>query len=95
MTIKNTGKYDGAEVIQVYYSDVDASVDRPVKELFGFEKVALKVGETKKVEINLRASDLAFYDVKSKNWKVEAGKFKILIGTSSRDIKFTKEIAVN
>jgi len=95
VTIKNIGKYDGSEVIQVYYSDVEASVDRPIKELFGFEKVALKVGETKKVEIVLRASDLAFYDVKSKNWKVESGKFKILIGTSSRDIKFTKEINVN
>jgi beta-glucosidase len=94
VTIKNTGGREGAEVIQVYYSDVEASVDRPVKELFGFEKVVIKASETKKVEITLRASDLAFFDVKSKDWKVEPGKFKILIGASSRDIKFTKEITV-
>ena len=62
----------------MYYSDVEASIDRPIKELFGFEKILLAAGETKRVEINLRASDLAFYDVDSQNWKVEPGIFKDL-----------------
>ena len=92
--VKNVGTRDGSEVVQVYYSDVEASIDCPIKELFGFEKILLAAGETKRVEINLRASDLAFYDVDSQNWKVEPGIFKILIGSSSRDIKFEDEIQV-
>jgi beta-glucosidase len=95
VTLKNTGNRDGAEIVQVYYSDIEASVDRPVKELFGFEKVMLKADETKTIEINLQVSDLAFYDVDSQAWKVEPGQFKILIGASSRDIKFEDEITVN
>jgi len=64
--VKNSGTRDGAEVVQIYYSQVDSSVDRPAKELFGFEKVMLQPGEIKRVEINMRASDLAFMILKAK-----------------------------
>lgn len=93
--VTNIGNYDGAEVVQVYYSDVESSVDRPLKELLGFQKVFVKKGETERVEIVLRASDLAFFDVDSKSWKVEAGDFKILVGNSSRNIIHETSVTVN
>jgi beta-glucosidase len=95
VTIKNAGQKAGAEVVQIYYSDVEASVDRPIKELCGFDKVSLNAGESKTVEIPIKATDFAFFDVNTHTWKVEAGKYKILVGASSRDIKFEKEISVN
>jgi beta-glucosidase len=84
--VTNSGEHAGAEVIQVYFQDVECSVERPVKELVGFEKVYLDPDETKTVNIAIKASDLAFYDVFSHSWKIEQGKFNLLIGTSSRDI---------
>jgi beta-glucosidase len=94
VTIKNSGAREGAEVIQMYYSDVEASVDRPIKELCGFAKVSLKPGESKTVDILLHATDLAFYDINTHAWKVEPGKFKVLVGSSSRDIKFDREFTL-
>jgi len=92
--ISNTGKLSGDEVIQVYANDVTASVMRPEKELKGFKKVKLQAGETKAVEIKLPAASLAFYDVVKKDWNLETGRFKLMIGTSSRNIKKTVEIEI-
>jgi beta-glucosidase len=93
--VKNTGHREGAEVVQLYVQDVQASVPRPVKELKGFEKVLLRAGQTKVVRINLDARSLAFYDVTKKQWTVEPGQFKIMIGSSSRDIRLTEEFDVS
>ena len=85
--ITNIGDLEGAEVVQLYISDKECSVLRPVKELKGFEKVSLIPGEKQKVSFELSDKDFAFYDPSVKKWVMEPGDFEILIGTSSRDIK--------
>jgi beta-glucosidase len=92
--ITNVGGCDGAEVIQVYASDVESSVKRPPKELVGFAKVHLKPGETKTVRILIDAMDLAFYDVDQHDWKLETGEFMLMIGTSSRDLPLSLSIKI-
>ncbi|HEV8133512.1 MAG TPA: glycoside hydrolase family 3 C-terminal domain-containing protein [Pyrinomonadaceae bacterium] len=92
--VKNTGSRDGAEVVQLYVQDINASLPRPVKELKGFEKVSLKRGETKLVRINLDPRSMAYYDPSKKQWVVEPGTFKVLIGSSSRLIKLTAQFNV-
>ncbi len=93
--IENTGERDGAEVAQVYVSDVRSSVSRPVKELKGFQKVFLKAGEKKTVRIALDQNAFAFYEPKTRNWIAEQGDFKILVGSSSRDIRLTGDYKLN
>lgn len=86
VTVTNTGKYDGKEVVQLYIRDVVGSVTRPVKELKGFQKVELKAGETKTVSFSITPEDLKFYNYDLKfDW--EAGDFEIMIGGNSRDVK--------
>lgn len=87
INIKNTGSRDGEEVIQLYISDKKASVPRPVKELKGFDKISLKVGEEKTVTFTIDKSALSFFDDKRHDWVAEAGEFEALIGASSTDIR--------
>jgi len=84
--IKNTGSRYGAEVAQLYASDPVCTVLRPEKELKAFEKIFLKPGETKMVEMQLKVGDLAFYDESKKGWNTEAGEYILQIGNSSRNI---------
>ena len=93
-TIKNTGSRYGAEVAQLYVSNPVCSVLRPEKELRAFEKVFLRPGETKTVELNVKVADLAFYDETKKAWNVEAGEFVLHIGNSSRNISGSVKISV-
>jgi beta-glucosidase len=84
--LANTGKYDGAEVVQLYIRDMVGSITRPVKELKGFQKVFLKAGETKTVTFTITPEDLKFYNYDLKyDW--EPGEFMIMIGGNSRDVK--------
>ena len=92
--VKNTGDVDGAEVAQLYVSDVESTIYRPVKELKGFKKVFLKAGEEKEIEITLDKRAFAYYNVNINDWHVESGEFKILVGASSRDIKLEASINV-
>ncbi len=92
--IKNTGNVDGAEVAQVYVSDVESTIYRPVKELKGFKKVFLKAGEEKEVSVELSKRAFAYYNVNIHDWHVESGDFKILVGASSRDIKLETNVFV-
>ncbi|MBC7557676.1 MAG: beta-glucosidase BglX, partial [Chryseobacterium sp.] len=86
VTLTNSGKYDGAEVVQLYIRDLVGSITRPVKELKGFQKIYLKAGESKKVTITILPDDLKFYNSDLKyDW--EAGDFDIMIGTNSQDVK--------
>lgn len=87
--ISNDGKYDGAEVVQLYIRDLVASITRPVKELKAFEKLFLKSGEKKKVEFELKQKDLMFYDQDAK-FVWEPGEFEIMVGGNSRDLIKTK-----
>jgi beta-glucosidase len=87
--VTNTGKREGAEVVQMYMRDIVSSVTRPVKELKGFQKVSLRPGETKTVAFEITRDSLAFYDVNLK-FVVEPGEFLIMVGSSSRDEDLTK-----
>lgn len=92
--LKNIGKVDGAEVVQIYISDLKCSVLRPLKELKAFSKVVLRPGETKLVELNLPIKDWAFYNDKTQKWDLEPGKFNVLVGSSSDDIRQKVSIEV-
>lgn len=89
VTVTNTGKYDGAEVVQLYIRDLVGSVTRPVKELKGFQKIFLKAGETKTVTFNITVNDLKFYNSDLK-YVWEPGDFEIMIGANSRDVQKEK-----
>ena len=86
LKIKNTGNYNGAEVVQLYVSDKICTLPRPIKELKAFEKVYLKVGEEKTVNFEITKEAFSFYNPKTHNWEIEPGEFEILIGTSSEEI---------
>ena len=90
VNVKNTGKRAGAETIQLYIHDVKASVDRPYKELKGFQKVYLQPGESKDVNITINKQALSFYDETAASWKAEAGKFEALVGNASDQLKLKK-----
>jgi len=88
VTLTNTGKYEGKEVVQLYIRDLVGSITRPVKELKGFQKINLKAGESKQVTFNISENDLKFYNSDLK-FVAEPGDFKLFIGTNSRDVKET------
>lgn len=92
-TLKNTGKYDGTEVVQLYVQDKVGSVTRPVKELKRFQRVTLKAGESTQVSLSLPVSELAFwgYDM---NYTVEPGAFTLWVGTNSAE-GLTKDFSVS
>jgi len=94
LVVSNIGKRDGAEVVQLYVADLQCGVPRPPKELKGFKKVFLKAGESKTVGIELDFSAFSFWHPKKKKWTVEPGKFELLAGSSSRDIRSRKTIAI-
>lgn len=87
--VKNTGNYDGKEVVQLYIRDVSGSLSRPIKELKGFELVNFKKGESKTISFTLTDKELGFYD-NDGNYLVEPGTFKIFVGTNSNDVLETE-----
>ncbi|TKC06811.1 glycosyl hydrolase [Pedobacter polaris] len=92
-TLKNTGKFDGEEVVQVYLQDMFASVVRPVKELKDFQKVMLKAGESKAINFVIDKEKLSFFNQKLQ-WAAEPGDFKLMIGTASDNIKLESNFAL-
>ena len=92
--IKNVGDVAGAEVSQIYVSDSESTIFRPVKELRGFNKVYLEAGEEKEVSIELSKRAFAYYNVNIMDWHVESGDFHIMVGASSRDIKLEATVNV-
>ncbi|MGQ9515255.1 MAG: glycoside hydrolase family 3 C-terminal domain-containing protein, partial [Thermoproteota archaeon] len=90
--VTNVGKRAGAEVVQLYVQDVEASVERPPKELKGFEKVYLEPAQKVKVTFTLGKIDLSFWDERVARWTAEKGIFKIHVGSSSRDIRLEGEL---
>ena len=86
VNVKNTGKYDGAETVQLYIHDVKSSLDRPYKELKGFKKVELKAGESRDVQITIDNSALSFYDDRIQAWTSEDGDFEALVGNASDNL---------
>ncbi len=84
--VKNVGRYKGDEVVQLYINDIVATLARPIKELKGFKKITLELGERKIVNFTLTPQDLASYDI-NMDLVVERGIFEVMIGSSSEDIR--------
>ena len=85
--VTNTGNREGAEIVQLYISDLKSSLPRPIKELKGFKKIMLAPGETKDVVFRVDKNALHYYDDIKQTWIVESGKFEAIVGASATDIK--------
>lgn len=92
--VKNTGSVAGAEISQLYVSDVESTIYRPAKELRAFAKTFLEPGEEKEVSLTLSKRAFAYYNVNIHDWHVESGEFGILVGASSRDIRLEGKVTV-
>ncbi len=95
LKLKNTGKYAGKEVVQLYVTKEGSKVERADKELRGFKKVLVPAGKEVMVAIDINVNDLAYYDEAAKSWIVEPGRYKLQIGSSSKDIRGVVSISVN
>lgn len=85
--VTNSGKREGAEVVQLYITDMESSLPRPIKELKGFKKIKIAPGETVEVDFTVGKDALSFYDPERHEWVVEPGKFQVQVGTASDDIR--------
>jgi beta-glucosidase len=94
LDVTNTGKEDGAEIVQLYVHCNSSSIFRAEKELKGFVKVSLAAGETKQVEIALNKRSFTYYNTKAKDWCVEGGTYQLLIAASGADIRLSTEITL-
>lgn len=95
VSVENTGSKDGAEIVQLYIAPKDPQVDRPIKELKGFEKVSLKAGEKASVEFELSLKDsTSFFDEYHDQWSVEKGLYEVQVGKSSDDIELIQEFKI-
>lgn len=94
LKVKNTGKYFGKEIVELYIKNLISTSPKPEKELKAFTKTALYPGEEKEVSFTLNTSDFSHYDPSTHNWVVESGPYEILIGKSSRDIPLSKNIYI-
>jgi beta-glucosidase len=92
--VTNTGQRAGATVAQLYVGDPSAKIERPVKELKGYQKVRIDPGVTQHVNLTLDRRSLAYWDVASNNWKVDPGKFTVFVGDSSEDTPLTQDFEV-
>ncbi len=86
VTVTNTGRRAGSEIVQLYVRDMVGSVTRPVKELKGFERVELPPGQSSDVTFTIKPADLAFYTARGR-WEAEPGAFKVFVGGNSRDLR--------
>ena len=85
--LTNTGDMEADEVAQLYVHRIDSKVERPLKELEAFQRVTLKAGETKTVTLTIPVEELAHWDMETNGWVIEKGKFEILVGSASDDIR--------
>ena len=92
LNIKNIGERAGKEVVQLYVSVENSNVDRPLKELKSFTKIDLESSESQTVTFNLTERDLAYWDVDKKTWALEPAEYKVLVGSSSKDIKLESSV---
>jgi beta-glucosidase len=88
LAVSNIGARSGAEIVQVYVHDEKSRLPRPEKELVAFEKVFLEPDETRHITISLDKYAVGYYDESVPGWIAEEGAFKVLIGASSRDIRY-------
>ncbi|MCU1496070.1 MAG: glycoside hydrolase family 3 domain protein [Acidimicrobiales bacterium] len=95
LTLTNTGPVAGKEVVQLYLADPEVSVQRPVRELGAFAKVALAPGESAPVSFTLTERDLSYWSTRLGGWVLEAGAFEVMIGASSRDLRLAATVTVD
>lgn len=95
VNVKNTGKKDGKEVVQVYVSKPNSTIERAAQELKGFQKVFVKAGDSQEATLSIPVKDLAYYNIDHKKWMVEPGEYILKIGNSSRNHYNTITITVN
>ena len=95
VTVTNTGSVAGAEVVQVYVRDVEASVARPIRELKGFAKATLEPGESQSVTVTLDQRAFSFWSELLGRWVVEAGEFAVEVGHHSRDLPLTRTVTID
>lgn len=88
VSVRNTGKMDGAEIVQAYIGFPEGT-DEPPKVLRGFEKVPLKKGQAKTVDFEFTKTELSIWDTVKQEWVIPSGEFTLYIGASSRDIRET------
>ena len=93
LLVKNTGKRDGAEVIQVYVEQPEENGEPP-RQLRAFTKVVLRAGESQSVRLSVSPRSFSIYDPDSESWKMPSGKYRIEVGTSSRDLPLQRDIEV-
>jgi beta-glucosidase len=94
LEVTNVGAVAGTEIVQLYLSCPMTKTDRPVQELRGFGRLALEPGEKKSLSFELKAEDLAFYDMEAGAWHVEAGDYIVQVGASSRDLRLKDTFSV-
>jgi beta-glucosidase len=92
--VTNAGKREGDDVVQMYATHLDSKVNRPAKQLVGFKRVNLAVGQTKTVELRVKAEALAYWDVQTHQWVLEKDKVRITVGSSSADSRVEKAISM-
>lgn len=92
--VRNSGRRAGSEILQVYVAPPRCSVPRPPRELKGFAKVVLEPGQSRRVQLALRRSALAFYETGSATWKIEPGRYEIQVGCSSHDIRLRGSVDI-
>ncbi|MBN1597615.1 MAG: glycoside hydrolase family 3 C-terminal domain-containing protein [Bacteroidales bacterium] len=95
LKVKNTGNYDGSEIVQVYVSDPESSLPRPVKELKAFTKIHLKAGEEKKVKLELSPEAFQYFNPDEMRWITEPGDFEIMVASSSEDIRLKAALKIS
>ena len=92
--VKNTGSRAGDEVAQMYVKHLDSAVERPIKELRGFQRIALEPNETRTVRMPLKGTELTYWDAGKQTFVVEPGRLSIIVGASSADVRLEKTIEV-
>jgi beta-glucosidase len=93
-SIKNTGKFKGDEVAQIYVHDSDASIKVPINQLKRFERITLSPGESKTLSFKIPVSEFSFYSSEKNDFKIDPGKWEIQVGSSSKDIRLKKNITI-
>jgi len=91
MRLTNTGDREGSEVVQLYVQEKEPGIERPLKELKHFQKIRLSPGDSETITFQLSASDLAYFDETQNQWTANEGRYALLIGSSSRDIRLKGE----
>jgi beta-glucosidase len=94
LTVKNTGNYDGDEVVQLYVRNTTSTQPQPIKSLKGFKRVFIKKGESKMISIPLKASDVKYFNETKDDFIVEPGGYEIQVGASSKDIRLKSKLEI-